>query len=517
MRPTLMIGVLAAVVTGACMPLDVDNINAPDAERALGEPSDVEALLGTGFYRWINGVMKDPAAAHSVAANEITASWGNFGMQNAGTLPRGPFDNSPTASYRSVNRTPWINLYEGLSNVADGLLAIQEGMRFTHEGPDNTDRARAYGKFVQGVITGWLAAFFDQAIIFDEQVLANLEDEAPGPIPYPEVLTRSMEYFDEAIQIAGSAAPFQLPSGEAAWIHGSPLTNEQLIQWSHSFAARWLSSSSRTPAERQAVDWERVLYHLDRGVQDIAGVQGAQSPVIWFHRPSERPDDWVRAAYDLIGPADTSGNYQAWLATDPLQRSSFLIHTADRRVTGPEGPEDPGKFMRFVNLGNLFPTDRGQYFQSAYFFNRFHRQRFDNDWSYLQPLFLPIQQDHMRAEALLRLGRDRNLAIDLINRGRVENGELPPLPYTVSDEELWRVFAYEKAIEQAVTMASMNFFDRRGFGTMICGSPVQYPMPGDELEVMLMPNYTFGGSGPGAADPATGCRSAQEPATLVVR
>src|SRR5690606_33960795 len=109
----------------------------------------------------------------------------------AGTLPRGPYDNSPTASYPSVNSNPWGNLYEGLSNVADGLAAIENGMRFEDEdGNDNTERAVVFAKFVQGVIHGWLASFYDRAIIFDEEVLTNLENEVPQPQPYDVVMER---------------------------------------------------------------------------------------------------------------------------------------------------------------------------------------------------------------------------------------------------------------------------------------------------------------------------------------
>lgn len=519
MKAIRTLALLATIaVSGSCMDLDVENINDPDAERALAEPGDVEALLATGFYRWINGTMKDPAAAWSVQANEITSSWGNFGMQNAGTLPRGPYDNSPTASYPSVNSNPWGNLYEGLSNVADGLAAIENGMRFEDEdGNDNTERAVVFAKFVQGVIHGWLASFYDRAIIFDEEVLTNLENEVPQPQPYDVVMERAIQYLEEAIALAEASAPFTLPSEGTPWILGNPLTNEELAQWAHSFAARYLVNVARTPAERQAVDWNRVLHHLDRGVTEAVGPVGPQDPILWWHRPSERPDSWVRAAYDLVGPADTSGNYQEWLATDPLERKTFLIHTADRRITGPDGPESDGKYVQFAGLSNLFPTDRGQYFQSAYFYSRFSHRVAPEGWDVMKPLFLPLQQEHMRAEAYLRLGTNREAAIDIINIGRVQNGELPPLPYDVSDDELWRVFAYEKAIEQAVTMASQNWFDRRAFGTMICGTNLHYPIPGSELETMLIPSYTFGGTGEGAAVESTGCRTAMEDAVHVIR
>jgi hypothetical protein len=264
------------VVASSCMDLDVANINDPDADRALASPADVEALLGTGFYRWINGTMKNPAAAWSVQANEVTSSWGNYGMQNAGTIPRGQYDNNPTASYPSVNSTAWGNLYEGLANVADGLLAVQQGMEFRDgDGNNLTERGVVYGRFVQGIIHGWLASFYDQAVIFDEQTLDVLDETPPELVPYDQVMDRAIGYLEEAISLAEAAGPFELPvDAGVAWIHGNPLNNEQLIQWAHSFAARYLVNVARTPAERQAVDWDRVLYHLDRGVTEAAGPVG---------------------------------------------------------------------------------------------------------------------------------------------------------------------------------------------------------------------------------------------------
>lgn len=517
MRLLGLLGVMATLaVTAACMDMDVENINDPDADQALAESSDVEALLGTAFYRWMNGTKKRNAATPTgVAANEITSSWGNFGMQNAGTLPRGSYDNSPTAPYSIHNRAPWNNIYEGLSNAADAMFAVTyQELEFGEDGED-TERGLAFGKFSQGVLTGWLALYYDQAYVFDEDVLANIEEADPQLLPYEQVMDQALQYFEEAIEIAETAPEFELPVGEDAWIHGNALNNEQLIEWSHSFMASYIASLPRTPAQREAVDWNQVLFHLDRGVTEDVGPVGEQSPVLWWSGMLERPDGWIRAAYDLVGPADTSGNYEAWLASAPGDKDPFLIHTADRRITGPDGPESEGKYMRIATPFNLFPVDRGQYFQSAYFGHRNHGGEHGYDTQQL--LFGELQMDHWRAEAYLRLGQNREEAIDLINVGRVENGELEPIPYDVSDEELWEVFLYEKAIEQAMQYGTMLFFDRRGFGTLICGTPLHYPIHGRELELLQIPIYTFGGSGEGAADPSTGCRTHNEDALSVVR
>src|SRR5919106_3442788 len=46
--------VAALASTGACVDLSVTNVDAPDRERALSEPGDVEALISGTFRTWWN-------------------------------------------------------------------------------------------------------------------------------------------------------------------------------------------------------------------------------------------------------------------------------------------------------------------------------------------------------------------------------------------------------------------------------------------------------------------------------
>ena len=480
-------------VFAACQDMDVANVNAPDAERALAEPGDVSALLATGFYRFWNGTQKtSPGLSMGVAANEMTSSWGNFGMQDLGVQPRQPWDNSPTYGYRVAITNAWWNLYQGISNATDGMVAINQGLRFIEETGDETPRAEAYIRFSQGVNHGWLAMMYDQAIIFDETL--DLAEGVPDPSPYQDVMAAAIGYLEEAIQVAEANA-FQLPGGEDAWVNGRPLTNTELAQWAHAYAARYLAAVARTPAERAEVDWSRVVYHADRAGD--GGTVEADGRY-WWWAAGWYPHTWIRTAYDLLGPADESGGYEAWRALPPMDRNVFTIETSDRRIHGEAGPTSRGSYFRWRS-SSPFPPDRGNYFQSLYENVRWEYHRQTGAMGDMHA-YQKSEMDLLRAEAYLRAG-NIPAAVDLINITRVGNGQMEPLPASISADEAWKWLKYEKLIEISFMVSGLAFAERRGWGDLICGTPLHFPIPGGELEQLEIPNYTFGGGVGGEATP----------------
>ena len=85
---------------------------------------------------------------------------------------------------------------------------------------------------------------------------------------------------------------------------------------------------------------------------------------------------------------------------------------------------------------------------------------------------------------------------------------------------------YEKRIENYGVCSGCAFFDRRGLGPLaptgptfhhghVEGTPLHFPVPGKELEVLGLPNYTFGGIGNELAPPSGAFSSAPVPAMLV--
>lgn len=470
----------------------VENQNAPDAARTLGSAEDLMALVA-GAYMEIYGAMQKnyPGMALSTAGDEITSSWGNWHMRNASWEPRFAYDNSPSYGYRGFNETPWYNCYAGISSANDGLRAIAGDPQFFG---DDTPMAHAFAKWVQGLCHCFLGFFFDQAFIFDESV--NLETDVLEFSPYGDVMDAGIAMLEECITLC-NANDFTLPD---TWMNGLACTNEYLAQLCHSYIARYLAWEGRRPADRVAADWNAIMNHAQQGITENFILTGDGN--YWWCRLQGHTQHpvWCRADNNALGPADTSGNYQAWLATPLEERMHFLIHTADRRITGPDSAQQDGKYFSYEGTPN-HPADRGTYHFSAYMLHRY--PHWDLGYTGDMYLFTTNELDLLVAEGLLHTGGDAATIAELINRTRVTNGELPPATAadpvgTINDAHfsntLWGMYKHEMFIENFCVTAGTGYASRRGWGELIPGTPLHWPVPGKELEILLLENYTHGGT-----------------------
>src|SRR3989442_6160980 len=92
----------AAVATGGCQ-LDVTNPNAPDANRAFGDPAGLQQLLGGAFRTWVEARDGYYVMPLTTTANNYTASWNNASIRfyssvGADCAIRCGWENSPTAT-----------------------------------------------------------------------------------------------------------------------------------------------------------------------------------------------------------------------------------------------------------------------------------------------------------------------------------------------------------------------------------------------------------------------------------
>lgn len=480
--------------------LVVDNQNAPDKDKALATPADLMSLVA-GAYNDFWGVTQYsyPSMAMSTAGDEITSSWGNWHMRNASWEPRFEYDNSPSYSYNNFTETPWYDCYKAISSANDGLKALADGMLFGDNGADN-GMVETFAKFVQGISHGFLACFFDQAFIFDETV--NLETDALELQPYTAVMDGALAMLEDALALA-NANDFVLPDN---WINGIAMTNEYMAELIHSYIARYMVWVARTPADRAAVNWATVMNHCNAGITEDLILTGDNDN--WWTRLQGHTHHpvWCRVDNNAIGPADTVGAYDAWLATPLMDRMHFGITTGDRRITGDGGPESDGTDMIYSGTPNHRP-DRGTYHFSAYTFQRYPHY----DLSYTGPMtaFKVTELDMLVAEGLLRTGGSAATIAELINRTRVNRGMLPPatggeavgsstdphwIGTTANPATLWSMMKHEKFIENFCVTAGTGYFERRGWGELISLTPLHWPVPGLELEILLMDIYTHGGA-----------------------
>jgi hypothetical protein len=502
-----------AVLLAGCQDLAVTNPNRADRDRATKQATSVESFVSSSFRNWWPTAHDNyPSWALSTIANDVTSGFADYGQLEVSTEPRAGWNNSSVNARRNVNQLPWRDLYATISTVNDALIATDAGLVIVDEA--QTARARAVAKFVQGISHGSLGMLYDQAFIVDEKLALDTVT-APAFHPYPAVLAASIAQLDEAAAIA-STHSFTLPA--ASWLY-MDMTSTEVARLANSFSARILASGARTRAEREAVDWNDVIRRIDAGIQtDFA--PAAQTEVLednWKRllarlRTVGRPSDYGRPSYWTLGPADSTDGFKNWAAKPVASRVAFQMRTRDRRIQGPLGPTDPGKYFVY-NQNDIFAAARGSYRYSHYAFTRWGT---GTSWtSGPQPALTVTEMDLLKAEALIRVGRAAE-AVPLINKTRVANGQLPPVTVEGPPNEagcvprklngdcgsLWDALRYEKRIEVYGVDGTLAFFDARGWQTMPENSIIHFPVPGSELETLRLPNYTFGGPGAEGSAPA---------------
>jgi hypothetical protein len=512
-------GVLAAaaILVGGCVDLDVTNPNEPDRERVLATPGDVQSLISTSYQIYFNHVQQtNPSIPNAGMADNITGGFFDFGMHDMTVEPRIIFDASPLNTRGFVGRAPWSRLYPALSNVNDGLFAIDEGLAITTGpgGADETPRALAFGKFVQGIILGYLALYYDQAIIVSEDT--DIEQMDPQDFrPYTEVQAEALRILDEAVAVAQSNT-FTIP-GSIDWFNGVEMSSSDFVRLINSYKARLLVYMPRTWEERMAVDYNQVLSLIDAGITQDFAPQGFLT--VWegnyrrlLSRVRARPSDHVRPDTRALGPADVSGEFQTWIAASSEDRRPFQIVTPDRRVHGAAGPATPGKYFGY-NLNSIWPESRGTYRWSYYYYLR---DGTGDSWhTGPQVTISKTEMNLLKAEALIRLNRAAE-AVPLINLTRVANGELPPVTVDgppLGDEcvpkkhngacgSLWDALIHERQLELMGYEGSIMWWDFRGISRLQEGTLIHFPVSGIEMENLGLSVYTFGGvGGEGAAPP----------------
>jgi hypothetical protein len=513
MKTLRAFGLMGALLLGVagCGDLNVPNTNNPDAERALANPGDVESLIGGSFRTWWISQKSyfSGGLALSVNAWEHSSSHGNMRMWRTSRVPREPIPVHPAEPETQVINVPWYNPYRAISAASDGLRAMDGGLNMpTGTNLNQTQanaRARAWGKFVQGLGHGSIALLYDRGFVMDESV--DLVVNPPEITDYKTVMAAAIGYLDEAIALA-EGNTFAIP---ATWVNGLDLDNTDLARLAHSYKARFLARVARTPAERDAVAWDQVIFHAERGVEEMFAPISNWST--WWDEIQAYGilANWAQMSYYHFGAADVTGGWQAWKAAPWGERDRFLMQTPDRRwpqgTTATEQAEADNRGMYFSYTGlQPFQEARGRYYFSFY---RDHRFDSYQAAGYTGPMteFGPTELHLLRAEGHIQRGEVAQ-AVPLINLTRVGHGQLPavvdggtvpggaacvPKLPDGSCGDLVDALKWEKRNETRFTGFAGFFYDDRGWGDLVPGTALHWPIPGRELEVLLMPFYTFGG------------------------
>jgi hypothetical protein len=472
-------------ITFGCADLDVENLNEPDAAKALANPEDLASLAG-GAFRTLHVAMQEydgPALAMSNLADAGTCSWGNAAMRDMGNEPRLGWINSLTYAYFPVIRVFWEDSYASISAVNDVLRAIEEkGIEMGEDGSE-TEMVRAWSYFVSGVAHGYLGLTYDQSnVIKWDTDLETLE-----LTPWSNAIDAALELLDQAISIA-NANSFVLP---ARWLGGEAYTNTELAALANSYAARILAYSSRNKAHNEGIDWNKVLSYANNGVtKPLQPELGDNYDFYDMYLVYQRYPGWGRVDHRIINLMDA--DYPSRWPMDGVSWS-----TPDGQDPGPAESADARLESDFGYLpDNAFPPDRGYYHFSHYRHKRYD-YAFTQVWygSDVKPSLLPWENEMLKAEALVRTGNVPG-AISILNApngARKMRGQLPDVAEgTSAADVLWTIF-YEKDVELFNSGMGIAYFDMRRRDMLQRGSILHFPVPATELEAVNVPVYTIGG------------------------
>jgi hypothetical protein len=505
-----------------CVELNVVNPNDPDAARVIRAPSDVEALISGAYSRWLRVQWYDgPNMMMSNAAGEHVAPWANAGMEHYARIPRVPTSNAAGAADVGNLTYGWYQAYGALAALHDGLQAVADsGPAFL--GANRTVRARAYGKYMQGLAHATIAAIYDSGFVYDEGVRIPSGADPLTLVPlrgYRTVMDSALSYFAQAIAIAATDT-FTIPT---AWM-SQPVTRDKLVELAHSQAARFRAAVARTPAERAAVDWVKVAADAQAGVTaDWNNVSNCNLNTFCDDALQYRlSPGWQMQNNWVAGMADTSGAYQAWIGTPTTNKQPFLLYTPDTRW-----PQGATEAIQYANPGAYYSVtkgsdgtriwnrpDRGTWRWSYYFITKepyYTTHGIDGEGA--TPLVTVREMKALIAEADYRAGNLGAVAT-FVNETRTVHGLIatdaagtntncvPRLP-SGSCGDLWEMFKWEKRLETqfAGPLRSGWWLDGRGWGDLMAGTLLQFPVPFRDIQLLKGTPYNFGGVGGISAAP----------------
>lgn len=456
--------------------LEIPNYNDPSFEQVFASGSDVENAA-SGLYNLIfdgehaaSGVQ--PMLA--VTADNVSCSWGNFGMRDMSYEPRREWNNAPSYSNASYSAYTWNKMYAAIGQASNVLKARGNGVEIGDNGSGNS-RVDAFAKFAQGLAYGNLALVYDRAFLVDET--KTVEESFESAIDYNQIAQAAVDYLDQAIALSSG---FTVP---ASWLGTeSDYSADDFKRLCNTMAARILSYVPRNKADNNAVNWARVKSYAENGIQkDFAILQ--DNYVKWYFEAAD---------YLTFNGWGITDMYTVHLM-DPAQPQHW-----DDSPTFPYPPKSTNPPDKRLDLdfqyvpSNWFQVARGYYHFSSYRFSAYDDIMVQADGPIAD--VKKVENDMLIAEAMAHLGTDLAGAAAIINASTWKTrGQLPDV--APNAQAIFDAIHHERFVEMYVTGMGLQYFEMRKNDLLQKGTPLHLPMPATSLEALNMPLpfYTFGG------------------------
>jgi len=467
--------ILSTVIS--CTDLEVINTNNPSVKEVLSTPEGINQLTGSLFNTWFSAEqhnISSPGPAMWVAADWGTVTFANYATVDMSKEPRIALKNNSDYAYHNATRNFWRRIYGVITSSNDVLKAIE-----IVDVGQNKEMIKGMAYFTQGIGNGYIGLVYDRAYPSDETVP---DDYSTITIqPYTTSIDMAVEELEKAIEIFDNNS-FTLPE---SWMT-KPFTNEDLSKIAHSYIARLLVYSSRNPEQNDNIDWQKVLTNAQAGITEDFTIQGDGNVsnrkwMSWYKYYLARPF-WGKVDMRVLHVLDN--NMPANWPSGGLSSLPFngLLFSPDARAN-----------TDFQYDASNNRPERGKYRWSTYRYSRYD-EYINNDFFAPVVMMRKAENDLFIAEAHANLLQYQEAA-DVINAGtRVTRGNLAPV--SINPDEIKDAIFYERTIELPLTGMGIEFFDMRRRGLLQDGTPLHFPIPDQQLQILGIPSYTFGGVAP---------------------
>lgn len=347
-RNLIRYGALAgiAVSLGAC-DLDVKNPNDPGTAEVLATPADAENLLGSYWRRWNDGLYRGIGSIWGMTSVQAFAHYSSLANNCQNTragIPRPANDNSISNICQGEQQRVYFVENE-VTRVATNIMKQLNSEGFTLGSKAQDERAKAFGEFLRGLSMGYVAMLYDSGAVVTEEMAG---DDPGTLVGYRELMDSALAALDRAITHTQASAAeatgegFPIPQ---AWIPTETNLNatnfEALVR---SYRARFRANVARNAAEVTAADWAAIIADAEAGITSKLNgnhtiiTNTVSGPFKSWVAQWQTRGLWHQMTPFIIGMADQSGAYKAWIEQSLSERGSdqpFFMVTADLRF--PQG------------------------------------------------------------------------------------------------------------------------------------------------------------------------------------
>ncbi len=470
--------IAALFFTVSCGDLNVKP-NIPDQNDVLGTPEQKVEAAATLYRDWFNAVhaLKGPALGLATASDQITTTHGDAAAVDLAKEPREVFQNFTNYSFLYITKDFWDKTYQVVLLANDILRSMEDEKTIMYEGKDIKPMLTAWSYFIRGVGYGYLGLLFDQASLVDVHTPLphNTYDD------YHKVILFALTSLDSTITISQTHT-FTLPDG---FINEMTVSSDLLAGIASAYAARISISFPRNMAENEQNNWQKIYDYASQAPDlDVAPVADNDK---WKdeYRQYALSTYWGRIDLRIIHlmdpdfPARWPADNTSWTTSNGQIPDSTLLSSDDARAVSD------------------FIWDPPQTIEPPFYLNSFYRFSRYDDWMVTYsgnvPEFTTTEKELIMAEALVHLDRTTE-AIYILNNGtRTRRGKLLPLDTTTPAADVLKAIFYEREIELIATGTGISFFDMRRRDMLQKGTPLHFPVPASELDILGLPLYTFGG------------------------